>query len=95
MKDAWRKLLNGGIFMTLEKEENLYKRYEVVGAGQLIFNTDGLARCWKAKGISIDIDGTWAKYPGSGGVLDRADVILLRDILTEWLRKTKNKKMKK
>jgi hypothetical protein len=75
--------------------KNFYKNYEVVGGGELIINTGALARCGNAEGICIEVDGTWAKYPKSGGVLDRANVISLRDNLTEWLRKTKNKKVKK
>ena len=71
--------------------KNPYKSYEVVGGGELIINTDGIASCGEAKGICIETDGTWAKYPKSGGVLDRKDVISLRDTLTEWLRKTKKR----
>lgn len=55
----------------------------VPGTGGHIEFEQGHSMCGGAKGISIS--SSWARYGYSGGVLDRRDVIELRDYLTQWL----------
>jgi hypothetical protein len=62
--------------------------FEVRGAGWIAFGANALSRTGKAIGCTVD--PSWTKYGYSGGVMDRAEMIKLRDHLTAILANTKD-----
>lgn len=56
--------------------------FPVSGAGFVAIGP-GRSRCGGAWGISFDV--SWSKWGYSGGVMDVADVIRLRNFLNRWL----------
>ena len=66
----------------LESREN-HACFEVVGAGQLAFGNSAKNRCGGAVGVSADCG--WSRWEFSGGVMDRSEMIRLRDHLDSLL----------
>lgn len=59
---------------------------DVRGAWPIVFCQHQGSRCGGAVGMSIDFGQRQFGY--CGGVIDRADVIKLRDYLTQWIDRT-------
>ena len=56
--------------------------FDVAGAGKVLIDTN-LTITGGACGIAFDV--SWSRYGMSGGVMDHAEVIRLRNVLDAWL----------